>query len=212
MAQFPLGGSDQHTGGDRNADAGVCHRQAVCHPARSPETERASHHLNSELVWEESQHAATAQVLEMGIAFHSVLIGVAIGVSQSPCTIRPLLIALCFHQFFEGLALGGCLVQATFSAWSYALMAAVFALTTPVGVAIGIGVHSSYNENSPAALAVSGVFDAISTGILIYMALVDLIAVDFKSIKMRNNLKLELWCYVSLLGGAVLMSILAIWA
>lgn len=55
-----------------------------------------------------------AQVLESGIAFHSVLIGIALGVSDSPCTIRPLLAALTFHQFFEGVALGSCLLQASF--------------------------------------------------------------------------------------------------
>ena len=54
-----------------------------------------------------------AQVLESGIAFHSVLIGIALGVSDSPCTIRPLLAALTFHQFFEGVALGSCLLQAS---------------------------------------------------------------------------------------------------
>lgn len=53
------------------------------------------------------------QVLEMGIALHSVLIGIALGVSNSPCTIRPLLAAITFHQFFEGIALGSCLIQAS---------------------------------------------------------------------------------------------------
>ncbi len=55
------------------------------------------------------------QVLETGIALHSVLIGIALGVSNSPCTIRPLLVALTFHQFFEGVALGSCLLQASFT-------------------------------------------------------------------------------------------------
>jgi zinc transporter 1/2/3 len=50
-------------------------------------------------------------VLEAGIVAHSVLIGVALGTSMSPCTVRPLLAALTFHQFFEGIALGGCIAQ-----------------------------------------------------------------------------------------------------
>lgn len=53
----------------------------------------------------------TVQVLELGIVAHSVIIGVTLGVSESPCTIRPLLAALSFHQFFEGFALGGCIAQ-----------------------------------------------------------------------------------------------------
>lgn len=51
------------------------------------------------------------QVLELGIVSHSVIIGLSLGVSQSPCTIRPLVAALSFHQFFEGFALGGCICE-----------------------------------------------------------------------------------------------------
>lgn len=51
------------------------------------------------------------QVLELGILVHSVIIGISLGASQSPSTIRPLVGALSFHQFFEGIGLGGCIVQ-----------------------------------------------------------------------------------------------------
>lgn len=52
-----------------------------------------------------------SQVLEIGIIFHSVIIGVTMGMSQNVCTIRPLVVALSFHQIFEGLGLGGCIAQ-----------------------------------------------------------------------------------------------------
>jgi zinc transporter ZupT len=55
------------------------------------------------------------QVLELGIVAHSVIIGIALGVSNSPCTVRPLIAALTFHQFFEGFALGGCISQVCFT-------------------------------------------------------------------------------------------------
>ena len=51
------------------------------------------------------------QVLELGIVVHSVIIGVSLGASQSPDTIRPLIIALSFYQFFESMGLGGCISQ-----------------------------------------------------------------------------------------------------
>lgn len=51
------------------------------------------------------------QVLELGIIVHSVVIGLALGTSENPCTIRPLVAALCFHQMFEGMGLGGCILQ-----------------------------------------------------------------------------------------------------
>lgn len=52
-----------------------------------------------------------SQVLEIGIIFHSVIIGATMGMSQNQCTIRPLVAALAFHQVFEGMGLGGCIAQ-----------------------------------------------------------------------------------------------------
>jgi len=52
-----------------------------------------------------------SQVLEIGIIFHSVIIGVTMGMSQNTCTIKPLVAALAFHQIFEGMGLGGCIAQ-----------------------------------------------------------------------------------------------------
>lgn len=53
------------------------------------------------------------QVLELGIVIHSVIIGISLGASQNPTTIWPLIFALAFHQFFEGMGLGGCITQVT---------------------------------------------------------------------------------------------------
>lgn len=152
------------------------------------------------------------QVLELGIVSHSIIIGLSLGVSQSPCTIRSLMGALSFHQFFEGFALGGCISQAQFTTFHSTLMACFFSITTPIGIAIGTSVSSFYNPNSPRALVIEGIFDSISAGILVYMALVDLIAADFLSKKMRCNLRLQLVSYFTLFLGAGLMSSLAIWA
>uniref|UniRef100_A0A453QTK0 Uncharacterized protein n=2 Tax=Aegilops tauschii subsp. strangulata TaxID=200361 RepID=A0A453QTK0_AEGTS len=54
---------------------------------------------------------AVHKILEMGIVSHSVIIGLSLGVSQSPCTIKPLVLHVNFHQFFEGFALGGCISE-----------------------------------------------------------------------------------------------------
>ncbi|KAL3650751.1 hypothetical protein CASFOL_007154 [Castilleja foliolosa] len=158
------------------------------------------------------RHIVVSQVLELGIVSHSVIIGLSLGVSHSPCTIKPLIGALSFHQFFEGFALGGCISQAKFRSLRSTLMACFFAVTTPLGIAVGIGVSSIYNVNSARALIVEGVMDSISAGILVYMALVDLIAADFLSKRMSCNVKLQMVSYFVLFLGAVLMSSLAVWA
>lgn len=91
-------------------------------------------------------------------------------------------------------------------------MALFFSLTTPVGIAIGLGITNVYDEDSPTALIVEGIFNAASAGILIYMSLVDLLAADFMNPKLQNNPRLQVGVNVSLLFGAGCMSVLAKWA
>ncbi|ONK66642.1 uncharacterized protein A4U43_C06F10470 [Asparagus officinalis] len=102
--------------------------------------------------------------------------------------------------------------QAQFNNLSAALMACFFAITTPMGIAVGAGISSVYNAKSPRALVVEGILDSISAGILIYMALVDLIAADFLSRRMSSNVRLQVASYIALFLGALSMSSLAIWA
>lgn len=161
---------------------------------------------------EVNRYRIVSQVLELGIIVHSIIIGLSLGASKNPKTIKPLLAALSFHQFFEGLGLGGCIFQAKIKSLSITLMVAFFALTTPSAIVIGILVSNTYQENSTTALIVEGVLDAAAAGILIYMALVDLLSPDFKNHKMQNNKVLLFGSYVSLLLGAGLMSLLAKWA
>ncbi|CAL5010988.1 unnamed protein product [Urochloa decumbens] len=158
------------------------------------------------------RHRVISQVLELGILVHSVIIGVSLGASLRPSTIRPLVGALSFHQFFEGIGLGGCIVQAKFKARATVIMATFFSLTAPIGIALGIAITSSYSKHSATALVVEGVFNAAAAGILIYMSLVDLLAADFNNPRLQTNMKLQLATYLALFLGAGLMSLLAKWA
>ncbi|WMV14305.1 hypothetical protein MTR67_007690 [Solanum verrucosum] len=159
-----------------------------------------------------SRRRVISQVLELGILVHSVIIGVSLGASESPKTIKPLVAALTFHQLFEGMGLGGCIAEAKFKIKKAALMAIFFSLTTPIGIAIGFGISTVYSETSPTALMVEGIFNSAAAGILIYMALVDLLAADFMSTRMQDSPKLLMGANIFLLFGAGCMSLLAKWA
>ncbi|TKY57539.1 Zinc transporter 1 [Spatholobus suberectus] len=158
------------------------------------------------------RHRVISQVLELGIVVHSVIIGISLGASESPKTIKPLIAALTFHQFFEGMGLGGCISQAKFKIRAVIIMALFFSLTTPVGIAIGMIITSAYKENSQPALIVEGILNAASAGILIYMSLVDLLAADLMNPKLQGSGRLQMGVNVSLLLGAGCMSLLAKWA
>ncbi|XP_071722126.1 probable zinc transporter 10 [Rutidosis leptorrhynchoides] len=153
-----------------------------------------------------------ALVLELGIVVHSVVIGLSVGASSNTCTIKGLVAALCFHQMFEGMGLGGCILQAEYKWVKKTIMVFFFSVTTPLGIAIGIGLSNIYKENSPTALITVGLLNASSAGLLIYMALVDLLAVDFMGAKLQASIKLQFKSFVAVLLGAGLMSLMAKWA
>ncbi|KAJ0017665.1 hypothetical protein Pint_11603 [Pistacia integerrima] len=126
--------------------------------------------------------------------------------------IKGLIAALCFHQMFEGMGLGGCILQAEYKLFKKMVMVFFFAVTTPFGIALGIALSNTYKENSPTALISVGLLNASSAGLLIYMALVDLLAADFMGQKLQGSIRLQLKSYVAVLLGAGGMSLMAKWA
>ncbi|XP_075091997.1 fe(2+) transport protein 2-like [Nicotiana tabacum] len=158
------------------------------------------------------RYRVIAMVLELGIIVHSIVIGLSLGASNNTRTIKGLVAALCFHQMFEGMGLGGCILQAEYKFLKKAIMAFFFAITTPFGIALGIALSSTYEENSPRALITVGLLNASSAGLLIYMALVDLLAADFMGDKLQGSVKLQIKSYMAVLLGAGGMSLMAKWA
>lgn len=51
--------------------------------------------------------------------------------------------------------------------------AILYGFTTPIGIAVGLGVWTLYNPGSTTASIVSGTLDSLSSGILVYTGLVE---------------------------------------
>ncbi|EKG19072.1 Zinc/iron permease [Macrophomina phaseolina MS6] len=98
---------------------------------------------------------------------------------------KTLFVVIVFHQAFEGIALGARIAELPSTATidssanvigkpvtmlDKVVMASLFALVTPVGMAIGIGVLDQFNGNDPATLIAIGTLDAVSAGILAWRA------------------------------------------
>ncbi|CAI4508075.1 ALI_HP2_G0042980.mRNA.1.CDS.1 [Saccharomyces cerevisiae] len=169
---------------------------------------------SSEVVKSFESQIAAFLILEFGVLFHSVMIGLNPGTTDSEfAVLYPVLV---FHQTFEGLGIGARLSAIPFPEgkkwWPY-LLCLAYGLTTPICVAIGLGVRHTYDGNSFVVNIVSGVLDAISAGILIYTGLVELLARDFIFDEERTN---NVWLLTFMVGctllGAGLMALLGKWA
>lgn len=149
---------------------------------------------------------------EASIAIHSVLIGITLGVTNGD-EIVPLLIALTFHQFLEGVAIGTAAVYAGMKLRVIVILGLIFAVTTPIGTAIGIGVRQSYNTNSSGALLTQGILDAIGAGMLIFLALGDHVnAVKSQAHWLKSEGKVTHGaCIGAFLAGVAVMCTIALW-
>ncbi|PWY72543.1 Zinc/iron permease [Aspergillus sclerotioniger CBS 115572] len=157
-------------------------------------------------------------LLEAGILFHSIFIGMALSVATGTPFIV-LLVAICFHQTFEGFALGSRIASlipdlfppSSFRPW---LMALAYGTTTPIGQAMGLLLHNLYDPTSTTGLLMVGITNAISSGLLLFAGLVELLAEDFLSetsyATLRGQRRIEACMAVA--GGALLMAFVGAFA
>ena len=154
-------------------------------------------------------------ILEFGIIFHSVFIGLTLAVSGPEfMTLFPVLV---FHQTFEGLGLGSRLAAISWDArkrWAPYILALIYGISTPIAIAIGLGLRNIYPPESATTLIVNGVFDSISAGILIYAGIVELMAHEFMySSEMKEaRIAVVLAAFGTMSLGAALMALLGKWA
>lgn len=154
-------------------------------------------------------------ILEFGVIFHSIFVGLTLAVAGQE--FDTLYIVLVFHQTFEGLGLGSRLAATPWprsKRWTPYLFALGYGLSTPVSMAVGLGVRETYAPGSQTGLVVEGVFDSISAGILIYTGLVELMAHEFmfSSVMRRAKLRVVMAAFGMMCLGAGLMALLGKWA
>ena len=144
-------------------------------------------------------------ILEFGVIFHSIFVGLTLAVAGEEFI--TLYIVLVFHQTFEGLGLGSRLAATPWpksKRWTPYLFAFGYGLSTPVSMAVGLGVRKTYTPGSQTGLIVEGVFDSISAGILIYTGLVELMAHEFmfSSVMRRAKLRVVMAAFGMMCFGA----------
>ncbi|EJT50172.1 plasma membrane zinc ion transporter, putative [Trichosporon asahii var. asahii CBS 8904] len=141
-------------------------------------------------------------MLEIGILFHSVFIGMALSVATGGDFVV-LLIAIAFHPIDWPAR----------SPRPY-LMVLAYGCTTPIGQAIGIGTHTLYDPDSVFGLLLVGIMNAISSGLLIYASLIELLAEDFLTdhswAVLRGRKRVVAVALV--FAGALAMSVVGAWA
>ncbi|WYZ33936.1 hypothetical protein EsH8_I_000212 [Colletotrichum jinshuiense] len=211
-----------------------------------------------------SPETVSVLVLECGIIFHSILIGITLVVAGDTFFLT-LFVVILFHQMFEGIALGtriaelgqltptemaerpaapteveqtssalnsrkapteveqtssapdslNSLKAPSFSLVKKLLIATPFALVTPIGMAIGIGVLQQFNGNDRDTIIAIGTLDALSAGILVWVGVVEMWAEDWMhgdAELLRTGPIVTFLAGLGLVTGMIIMSVLGKWA
>ncbi|KAI5999204.1 Zinc/iron permease [Pisolithus albus] len=213
-------------------------------------------------------------VLQLGIMIHSLVIGLTLAI-KTGSDFASLLVAVIFHQFFEGLSLGIRIASLPSSSspssttaqippvsvpesnsssfevlpnteygvrghtmsptlhnvdvefgltthprttenkkWDLMdilkpTLACSFAVTTPIGIVLGMIVFGVGGSSSAHMRLVQGLMSAISAGMLIYAACVEMLAADFvmDPTLWRSGWKRQFVAVGSLLAGAIGMGV-----
>lgn len=120
-----------------------------------------------------------AVCMEFGVSLHSIFVGLDVGLTTDH-DLKPLLIAIVFHQLFEGVSLGARLVDAEFRTALEVTLAVVFAVSAPLGMAaatIAIAVRKDAMSGGGFVLMMA-VLSSFCGGILLYLAF-NLLFTDF---------------------------------
>ncbi|KAH9600280.1 Zinc/iron permease [Trypanosoma melophagium] len=165
-----------------------------------------------------ARRVAAAVLMEFGLTLHSVFLGISVGITDDSST-KTLLVALSFHQLFEGLALGSRLAEASMHSGVELLLTLVFSFSVPVGTAIGLITiqGSTVSVTGPVFVVLQAIVNAIGGGILLYLGF-GLLLNDFPAdLRRHAGLKTAhrgwkcLAMFVALWAGAAIMAVLANW-
>eukprot|EP00775_Hariotina_reticulata_P009847 gene9847-10006_t len=188
--------------------------------APPPHTHTCLHNLNS-TSWVASaavpvhniRQYVIAYTMELGCIFHSVIIGVGLGViTEDRHLVVTLMVALAVHQGLEAVPLGSVLALTGFHPFKKFSMLLLYSITTPIGIAVGIAVSSFYDPESITSKAVQGSMNGVSGGMLLHIGMYQLVAEEFSREDLLVKPKLRFGMYAALCLGAAAMCIVGIWA
>jgi len=140
------------------------------------------------------QAFGTALSLALGLGIHSLFGGLALGLAKEETTCNNLFIGIIAHKCFAAWALGNTLRPlGNFAA--AAVISAIFAMATPIGVVIGINMTKNDTREA------NGILNAICCGLILFVSLLELLtpAHKAKGKEMIHTACFILGCFIIML-------------
>ncbi|KAF2305602.1 hypothetical protein GH714_006969 [Hevea brasiliensis] len=149
-------------------------------------------------------------LLIVALCFHSVFEGIAIGVAETKADAWKALWTICLHKIFAAIAMGIALLRMIpdrpfLSCVAYAF---AFAISSPVGVAIGIVIDAT--TQGPVADWIFAISMGLACGIFIYVAINHLLAKGYRPQK-ESSVDTPHHKFLAVLLGVGVIAVVMIW-
>lgn len=151
-----------------------------------------------------NHHVAIPYLLGVVIIIHSLIEGAVLGINSEFATAFFIFIAILAHKGSEGFALTITLAKSTASFYALVFFLGVFALATPLGIAIGSTAESILKANESQLFTAA--FSAFAAGTFLYMSTLHHINHHQRMHEAENLTE-----YFCLLAGVVVMGAIAWW-
>lgn len=121
-------------------------------------------------------------ILMLSLSLHSIFEGIAIGLQNAQTEVLQIAVAILIHKSIIAVSLSLLLMQSNVKTRWFVLSIVMFALMSPIGIAIGIGVMQTA---SPESSLVQSVLEGLAAGTFIYITFLEILPHELNSNKWR---------------------------
>ncbi|CAH2274150.1 zinc transporter ZIP1-like [Pelobates cultripes] len=145
----------------------------------STDAEQGRHHFHVDF---NAHSSFRSFILIMSLSLHSVFEGIAIGLQNAQSEVMQIAIAILVHKSIIAVSLSLLLMQSKVRTQWFVLSMVMFALMSPIGIAIGIGVMQSQSDGSA---MVQCVLEGLAAGTFVYITFLEILPHELNSSKWR---------------------------
>ncbi|XP_030271436.1 zinc transporter ZIP1 [Sparus aurata] len=141
----------------------------------SPDLEGSGHHVHVDF---QAHSSFRSFMLFLSLSLHSVFEGLAIGLQSTDSKVLEICIAILVHKSIIVFSLSVKLVQSAVPPLWVAAYIGVFALMSPIGIAIGISVMEAQLE---AGALIQAVLEGLAAGTFVYITFLEILPHELNS-------------------------------
>lgn len=144
-------------------------------PISTPELEGSGHHVH---VDRQAHSSFRSFMLFLSLSLHSVFEGLAIGLQNEESKVLEICIAILVHKSIIVFSLSIKLVQSEVRPIWLAAYIGVFAIMSPLGIGIGIGVTEAELSAGP---LIQAVLEGLAAGTFVYITFLEILPHELNS-------------------------------